>query len=62
MVVQVHGHVDGEAEELGPGARAPVVQELRLHLQHGGEEIAVPVLVLRTGSIGDERRSQKTAV
>ena len=42
VVVQVHGDVDGQAEELAPLAALPVIQELGLCLQDSAEEVTVP--------------------
>jgi hypothetical protein len=46
VVVEVHGDVDGEAEEAAPQLGDPVVQQLGARLEHGRQEIAVAVLVL----------------
>ena len=46
VVVKVHGDVNREAEEFGPGACLPVFHQLRPRLQDGREEVAMPVLVL----------------
>ena len=42
VVIQVHGDIDGQAEELAPLAALPVIQELGLRLQDGAEEVTVP--------------------
>lgn len=46
VVIEVHGNVDGQAEETCPQLGAPGGQELRVALQHGSEEVAMAVLVL----------------
>ena len=46
VVVEVHRHVDAEAEEAAPQLALPGVEELRLRLEERGEEVSVPRLVL----------------
>ena len=46
VVVEVHGHVHGQAEEPGPQLGLKVVDELRPGLEARGEEVTVAVLVL----------------
>lgn len=44
VVVQVHSDVHGQAEEAAPQLGLPVIQELGLGLEHGGEEVSVPAM------------------
>lgn len=46
VVVQVHGHVHGQAEEARPELGLPVVDELGAGLEARGEEVTVTVLIL----------------
>ena len=46
VVVEVHGHVHGQAEEPGPQLGLKVVDELGPGLEARGEEVTVAVLVL----------------
>jgi len=46
VVVEVHGDVDGEAEEAAPQLGHPVVEQLGARLEHGRQKVAVAVLVL----------------
>lgn len=44
MVVEIHGDVHGQAEEAAPQLSYPVVEKLRLRLEDGGEEVAMPMV------------------
>jgi hypothetical protein len=46
VVVEVHGYVDGQAEEPAPELGLEVVEQLGAGLEHGRQEVAVAVLVL----------------
>lgn len=46
MVVQVHCDENGVAKKERPQLSLPVIYKLRIRFEHGGEEIAVSVLIL----------------
>ena len=46
VVVEVHGHVHGQAEEPGPQLSLEIVDELGPRLEARGEEVTVAVLIL----------------
>lgn len=42
VVIEVHGDVHGEAEELGPGLGNGALEEVWMTLQESCQEVAVP--------------------
>jgi len=49
VVVEVHGDVDGQAEEAGPHLADGALQQAGLALQQGCQEVTVAALVLTPG-------------